>query len=334
MKKTYFCITIFIINTIIVTLESSNVNCVYGYFGFHAVTSKYRCLVSNSLNISSQDSAQIDAVNGTHLTNKTNNDEIFFHASSRHIEYFPKGLEKFFTNLTGIVIWYSKLKEIHQDDLKAYTKLNYLFLSTNNIEIIEDGLFDFQPDIQVIKFEDSKIFHISSSVFDNLSKLTTLSLAGNSCTNLSSTNNRAGVLEVIKSVISTCISSDFSKLDEKLKNLEEGYKNLNLKDLPAFLQDLESFKDDVNQSKFAKSKALKSRIIMISFLKMSLLSEVNNAQSAESDRINRKINNLEAMLNELNKKTIINNHWMIGALVVIGLILTVILVIVFKRFRS
>jgi len=100
------------------TLGSSSVDCNYGNDDFYAADYKYRCYVSNNLNISSPESQQIDVVTGTHMSGKSNNDEIYFHAEFKHIEYFPRGLEKIFTNLTGIAIWWSQLKEIHQDDLK------------------------------------------------------------------------------------------------------------------------------------------------------------------------------------------------------------------------
>jgi len=212
------------------SFEASIVDCDYNLQEFYAVGEVYRCEVSNNLNIYSPESAEIVAVNGAHMSGKSNNDEIYFHAADKHIEYFPRGLEKFFTKLTGILIWRSKLREIHQDDLKSYTKLKYLNLGENNIEVINDGLFDYQPDIEVFTCGSCKIFHISPTVFDNLHILATLYLGGNKCTSKHSTNNRTGVLEVIKSVKYTCINPSLLKLNEKLKNLEDDYINLNSKE--------------------------------------------------------------------------------------------------------
>jgi len=278
------------------TLGSSSVDCNYNNYDFYAVGSKYRCEVSNNLNISSPESAEIVAVTGAHMSGKSNNDEIYFHAEDKHIEYFPRGLEKFFTKLTGIAIWRSQLKEIRQDDLKPYTKLKNLYLSINNIEVIENGLFDYQPDIEVIIFEICKIFHISLTVFDNLPKLTTLYLYGNNCTNQYSTHNRAGVLEVIKSVKSTCVSSEFLKLDEKLKNLEKNSKNLNYDNFASFKVNLENFKLELNNSKFSNFQPFRSRLFEILDWNLKILVSVE-----------RKIGQLEKTIidikNESQKNT-------------------------------
>jgi len=326
-------------------LGSSSVDCNYINYSFYAVVLKYGCYVSNNLNISSPESATIIAVNGAHESGKSNIDEIYFHAESKHIEYFPRGLEKFFTNLTGIGIYDSKLKEIHQDDLKLYKKLKYLSLLKINIEIIEDGLFDYQPDIESIIFENMKIIHISSTVFDNLPKLTTLYLGGNKCTSKSSINNRAGVLEVIKSAKSTCISSDFLKLDEKLKNLEENYKSLNSKSNLSFYKVVDNFEAELENSKFSKFQSLKERVSKISDWKLLVSSDkIESLKNFTVERLTRmeaENSALRNILSEMMKaqnateskdKLGIQNPWMIIAIGVVGFSQTIILAVIFKHF--
>ena len=190
-------------------------------YSFHAVGDKYRCLVENDLTIDSPEKVQIETVSGTHMSGKSNDDEIYFHMIDKPIQYFPRGMEKFFKNLKGIALWGSQIKEIHQEDLKPYQKLENLFFSSSNIEIIEEGLFDFNPDMDTIIFQKSKIFHISPTVFNNLPKLTTLYLEGNKCTNKDATNSRTGTLEVINSVKVLCISTEFLYLDATIKTLEK-----------------------------------------------------------------------------------------------------------------
>jgi len=321
-------------------LGSSSLECDYNMgWDFWVVGIKYRCYVSNNLNISSPESAKIVAVNGTHMSGKSNNDEIYFHASNKHITYLPRGLERFFTNLTGIAIYGSQIKEIHQDDLKPYTKLIYFGIGRSNIEVIEDGLFDYQPNIKVIDFYQSEIFHISSTVFDNLLKLTSMDLKGNNCTNQESKNNRANTLEVIKSVKFTCNSSGFLKLDKKLKNLEIGYKNINRENFYIFIKDFENFKDELKASKFSKFTALKNRVIEISDLKMSFLwdkfkklNKFQSTQNAQVMSINNKISNIENMLSEMNNRSTIRNLWMILVTSVVGFTQVIILAVLYKQF--
>ena len=129
-------------------------------YDFWAVGNKYRCFVKNNLVIDSPEKVQIDAVSGTHISRKSNDGEIYFHIDGKPIQYFPRGIEKFFRNLKGIAIWGTKIKEIHQEDLKPYKNLNCLYVRSSNIGIIEEGLFDFNPDMEAIIFPALKIFHI------------------------------------------------------------------------------------------------------------------------------------------------------------------------------
>ena len=292
------------VHLIIGILGSSSIDCDYNSgWDFYAVGYKYRCEVSNNLNISSPELVQIDAVNGTHMSGKSSNDEIYFYAYKKQIEYFPRGLENFFTNLTGIAIWGSQLKEIHQEDLKAYTKLKYLSMGTNNIEIIEDGLFDYQPDIENIIFDRCKIFHISLTVFDNLSKLTTLYLYRNKCTDTYTSNDRKSVLEIIKNVKSNCISSDYLKFVERLKNLEDDSKDLNLMNNGTFTVNLENFELDFSNSKFFKFQTLRKRIFKISNWKFSYLSDkIKIIENSKNLAVERVKNDNSASKTELNHK--------------------------------
>ena len=119
----------------------------------HAVDSKYCCTVRNTLNIDSSEKAQIEAISGNHISGKTNDDEIYFWINSNgDVKYFPRGLENFYKNLKGILIIGTSIKEFHQEELKPFDKLEYFQLSTSSFEIVEEGLFDFNPNLETIIF--------------------------------------------------------------------------------------------------------------------------------------------------------------------------------------
>ena len=166
----------------------------------------YGCSLNTNINITSPETAEIGNFNGVHLSGKSNNDEISLTIADKHIEYFPRGLEKIFTNLIGIAVKSSKLKEVHQDDLKHFTNLKLIKFEKNNIQVIEDGLFNHQSDIESIVIQEPNIVQISPTVFDNLSKLSTLELDGNKCINMHAKKNRTNVLEVIKSMKIACLN--------------------------------------------------------------------------------------------------------------------------------
>ncbi|KAL7014518.1 hypothetical protein ACKWTF_015981 [Chironomus riparius] len=238
---------------------SLNIECNCGDQNYHAVGSKYYCAVISDFIIDSQNQVQIETLKNSHISGKSDDDDIYFHISTKSIQYFPRGLEKFYKNLKGIVIWHTQVKEIHLEDLKEYPKLTFLNLSGNKIEIIQDDLFDFNPDLEVIVFENMKLIHIGATTFDSLTKLSTFYLSGNPCTNESSLKDRTATLKVISSLKSSCISSEFTSLKRKIENLEHISKNLNFANSPIFSQNLINFQEEFTASKFASFSPLKQK---------------------------------------------------------------------------
>jgi len=111
-----------------------------------------------------------------------------------NIQTFPKGLKSVFKNLKAFYVS-GGIKEIHQEDLSPYPDLVVLILDHNRIEIVEKGLFDYNPNLEAISFWNNPIFHINMNVFDNLSKLRYYWMSG--CADVYTENNRAKVLSEI-----------------------------------------------------------------------------------------------------------------------------------------
>jgi len=245
-----------------------NIKSKCGVQNYHAVGNKYYCAVANDIVIDSPEQALIETLTTSHTSGKSDDDEIYFHISTKSIQYFPRGMEKFYKNLIGIVIWHTQLKEIHQDDLKPYPKLNNLYLSGNDIEFLEEGLFDFNPHLETIVFENTKLFYISSTVFDKLTKLNTLYLAGNKCTGETSFQDRTATLKIINSVKTSC-ASDFVNLNRKLENLEKISKNLNFANAQIFSQNLINFQTEFSESKMANFPILKQKLQKLMEIKIN-----------------------------------------------------------------
>jgi hypothetical protein len=105
----------------------------------------------------------------------------FLRFNMKDMRYFPKGINKFFPNLTAFAIERSMLKEIKQDNLKALPKIVFLDLSVNMIEIIQKDLFKFNPLLQNIDLNNNMIKEIDGNVFDDLHFLKNLNLLTNIC---------------------------------------------------------------------------------------------------------------------------------------------------------
>ncbi|XP_070502069.1 putative leucine-rich repeat-containing protein DDB_G0290503 [Chironomus tepperi] len=259
---------------------STNIECDYGIAYFYVVGKIYRCTVNNNLNIISEESAQISGISGTHVNSSYSNDDVLgFRAERKIIEVFPKGLHKIFKNIKVIWISSCELKEIHQSDLKAFPHLVYFYLYSNKIEIIEEGLFDFNPNLEAVGFEEPNIIHIDPNVFDNLSKLRYFWFRPVPCIAQFIYDSKEKVQSVLKIVKSKCTSADFLSLDTQLKNLESESKTLNSE---AFSAKLESFEKSFQNSKFFKIRYLKSKFEILKNEKCSNCKQLRKIESIDT----------------------------------------------------
>jgi len=173
-----------------------------------------------------------------------------FIAIDKTMQFFPKGLDKFFKNIKRIYIHSCQLKEIHQSDLKGFPNLVYFELKYNEIEVIEAGLFDFNPNLESIRFYlESKIIHIDPNVFDHLNKLSNLWFSSAPCFG----EHIDVIKEIINRVKSNCSNAEFLSLDSQIKNLKIESKTLNSED---FHTKLETFEKTFNNSKFSNFRPL------------------------------------------------------------------------------
>lgn len=161
-----------------------------------------------------------------HYPGKSNSNVNGIDSYQKTIQYFPSGMDKIFGNLKLISIWHGRIKEIHQSDLRPFSKLVYLSLHQNNIEVIDDGLFDFNPNLEVITLSNNRISHIDQFVFDNLVKLAYLGFDANPCINMEARASQAMVRDIIRIAKIKCTNSNVlrSRLDTnaigRSRNLE------------------------------------------------------------------------------------------------------------------
>ncbi|CAG9797210.1 unnamed protein product [Chironomus riparius] len=234
--------------------------CDFKLANFWVVGQKYSCEVMNNPQISTVESALIRNIIGDHEDSKSIDDVTFFRADNKGIEYFPRGLEKFFINLQGIVIGVNKLKEIRSSDLKPFPNLTYLNLGENLIQVLEDGVFDYNPELEVLAFWGDKIIHIGEHVFSNLQKLTSLGLGNNVCIVLIAEQNTTAVQNIINKARIQCKNYVFLKLDGKIKGLESDATNINHRNVQSFKQNIYNLECEIRNSKFSFLSSFQERI--------------------------------------------------------------------------
>jgi len=286
-----------------------SLECSYNIETFFLVLGyKYNCKVNNDLYILSSNSTQVDSVKGIHPTGHSNDDEIYFYARDKTINYFPSGLEKFFPNLKGIVISHSGLKEVHQSDLQPHSKLTYLSLPYNEIQIIDDDLFDSNLDMEMIFLQENQIFFIGSTTFDNLPGLVTLNLKENTCINKETKYNREAVMDIIKNVKNQCDNQEISRLERMLETIENISKNLKIETYINFKEKLENFEIILEMSNFSNYQPLMKRLLSVSDWKLQIFLTRNRIEMLEkstneiikvqNDTMNDKLSNLEIRLSD------------------------------------
>lgn len=190
------------------------------------------------------------------MESETNDDVICFHAVGKNVSFIPRGLDKIYKNLKALYVPYGRVKELRQVDLKSFPKLVYLDLGECDIRIIEDGTFDFNPNLEVIWLVINQVIHIDSNVFINLNKLSFLGMRLNPCINADVRNDLGQVKTLIEAVKEKCFDDDFYKISQDLKSLENDAKNLKLENFQLWNEKRENLEENFKSSRFTNLNLL------------------------------------------------------------------------------
>jgi Leucine rich repeat len=196
-------------------------NCDFETSNWTAVGPVYYCKVERPLFIVSSLDTEVLSVEGTHQENMTSVEVSGFYSFNSFVKFFPSKLNQHFPNLVAIWINYGRIKEIHQSDLKPFTQLVRLDLGENDIRALEEGLFDFNPDLKFVGFVKNKICKIDANVFDRLVNLAYLELSNNDCFNVGASDSTSEVKNVIRQLKNKMKVEIEPKLLKDSGNLDE-----------------------------------------------------------------------------------------------------------------
>lgn len=183
---------------------STHLECTYKNEYFVGIGNLYYCEFARDLNIISKDSAYITSSSGVHWDGKEKDDVQGVDGKDKNIKYFPKGLHMIFQNLKAIDIENGRIKELHQSDLRPFGTLEYLDLGGNDIEVLENGVFNYNPLLKVISLSRNRLYQIDSNVFEGLYNLDYLVLEGNTCINENAKFDFVGVRNIIHNINALC----------------------------------------------------------------------------------------------------------------------------------
>lgn len=189
------------------TSSSAVIECDYRIADWFSIGKHYQCKVENDPYILSAEDAVITSVTGTHFEDKTNDDVVSISFDFKNMTFFPRGLEMFFKDLKAIHVYRGTLKELHQSDFKELSKLIVISIGATQVEVLEEGLFDYNRELQYIFLVYNRISKIEPNVFDHLNKLESLDLQSNVCINKYSMYNKRETKHLIERAKSMCTGS-------------------------------------------------------------------------------------------------------------------------------
>jgi len=289
--------------------QSASLQCKYTSGLWGTLGTVYYCMVQNSISITSLDVATVDSISGTHLVGYNNDNVEGFSIIQGQVHYFPRGLNNFFKNLKGIEIANTGLKEIYQSNLKDFPKLTNLWLYSNDLEILEENLFQFNPNFEKMVLNSNKISQIAPTVFDKLTKLSSLYLESNICINMKAENSLTEVQNVIKTAKAQCTNSEYLNLEQKVKNLEIESKNLSLEN---FKEKLEKLENEIKNSKYSNSFYQRIENLKADLLAKEKSEFFDKISALIKTNINEMSATLESKINNVNEKLVVQGRVMSG----------------------
>jgi BTB/POZ domain len=128
----------------------------------------YTCVVSSATVTSSKQ--RIKSFNGIHENEKTNDDVEAVLFANTQVEYFPKGVNVIFPNLTNFSINSCGLKSISRVNLIGLKNIERFYIFSNELTSLPDDLFTEMPKLKVFSFFNNKLECLSSKLLKPILK--------------------------------------------------------------------------------------------------------------------------------------------------------------------
>ncbi|KAG5669001.1 hypothetical protein PVAND_016904 [Polypedilum vanderplanki] len=283
------------------------INCIFTTnYQFGSQKNIYTCEVSGRLVVTRRDTV-VTAIEGNHTLSRTNQDVLGIRADAGIINFIPKGIDTLFRNLRAILINFSKLKELRQENLRAFTKLKFLDLYENQIQYLEADLFKYNPDLELVWLSNNKIKFIHESVFENLRQLRSIYLTGNDCISTSIADNPSRIKDFLELVAAQCGSNspngkfapkDPNKIeyDDNNNDDDDDLPNPDLEEAKSqieILQDqLRRIEDEVFYLKRKRENAL---ISLVKYEKENAdLKDVQNSTMRKMNELQEKVKKMDS----------------------------------------
>lgn len=154
-------------------------DCEFFYIRLMKTKGIYKCKVRN-LTIQSENET-IREVNGEHKAHKANEDVQIFIIENQICHYLPKDLDLHFPKVYHLDVNNSGLKTVTSVEMSMFPKLRHLYIRSNPIEVLPEGLFQHNLLLEFINLNDNQIKQVGENIFEPLTQLVILSFERNIC---------------------------------------------------------------------------------------------------------------------------------------------------------
>jgi hypothetical protein len=220
-----------------------------------------------------------------------------FMVDSKYLPYMPLGLERCFSAAIAFTAKNSKLRKISLNDLKHYSKLEYLDLSGNEIDILPSFLFQNNLNLKYLYLNRNRIIVIESNGLYGLRNLKVFEFWDNPCYSVGSSNQNE-IRNFIQNTIDSC---SISRLYININNKVETFRDelLNQKSLIDQTRNLtETIKVKIDHLTLLTQDGLHNHSQI-----SSRFAENENATNPEDD-VREDIKNLKNQLTEYQNQRI------------------------------
>lgn len=131
------------------------------------------------------------------------------------MNYFPKGIGKFFPNLKVLRVRNTKLKVIEKNDFKFMSKLEMIDISGQDLKNLDGNLFDYTPKLRFVYLSTNQLNHIGFGLLEGLKQLQEAYFSFNACIDRDATSENE-IPGLILEMKKTCPPAKGVKCKKKL----------------------------------------------------------------------------------------------------------------------
>lgn len=134
--------------------------------------------------IVTDDKEKVTSVSQTHLVGKTNSNVEVIDFTDQTMYYMPQNIQSFFSNIKGLTIYTSKLRELRRKDIAPFPNLMFLYVPYNEITTVDGNLFASNLNMEYISFSSNRIMvHVGYSILKPLKNLKEVHFSDCNCIN-------------------------------------------------------------------------------------------------------------------------------------------------------